>query len=428
MLFETPKISQKIAVIGGGIAGLGAAQLLADHHQVVLFEAAPRLGGHARTVIAGKRGDQPVDTGFIVFNRVNYPHMVQLFEGLDVPIADSNMSFGASIGGGRLEYALRSVGSLFTQKRNLANPAFLRMVYDINRFNTHAVRLADDPRQSIGQFLERLGTGPWFRDYYILPLSGAIWSTPTRGILEFPAQAMIGFFKNHHLLSATGQHKWYTVQGGSIEYVRRLQASLVQKGVDIRLSAPVQQVTRAGGGVQVKAVGGVAQRFDQVILATHSDDSLAMLGDSSGQERAALGAVRYQPNRAVLHCDEAMMPRRRNAWASWVYTDHGGAPGERIALSYWMNSLQPIPHNDPMFVTLNSTRAIDPAKIYDQVEFRHPVYDLPALAAQQAVRGFNGTNNTWFCGAWMRNGFHEDGLVSAVDVVSGIALAGAVAA
>jgi len=429
MPFETANNArQKVAVIGAGISGLGAAHLLADRHQVVLFEAALRLGGHARTVIAGKRGDQPVDTGFIVFNRVNYPHMVQLFEDLDVPVADSNMSFGASIRGGALEYALRSVGSVFVQKRNAVNPAFLRMLWDINRFNTHAVRLANDPGMTIGGFLDRLGTGAWFRDYYILPLSGAIWSTPTRGILEFPAQAMIRFFQNHALLSATGQHQWYTVQGGSVEYVRRLAASLARRGVDIRLSAPVQQVTRDAAGVVVKAQGGAEERFDQVILATHSDDSLAMLGDPSTAERAALGAVRYQPNQVVLHCDETVMPRRRGAWASWVYTEPAGARDDAIALTYWMNSLQPIPKDDPLFVTLNSTRAIDPAKIYDQVEFSHPVYDLAALAAQQAVRRFNGTRNTWFCGAWMRNGFHEDGLASAVDVAAGIARASAVAA
>jgi hypothetical protein len=429
MPFETPKFSaQRIAVIGAGISGMGAAHLLADDHEVVLYEAAPRLGGHARTVMAGKRGDQPVDTGFIVFNRVNYPHMVQMFEALEVPVADSSMTFGASINGGALEYGLRSVGSVFCQPRNAVNPNFLRMLWDINRFNTQALRVADDPGLTIGQFLQKLGTGPWFRDYYILPLSGAIWSTPTQGILDFPAQAMVQFFKNHALLSATGQHKWYTVQGGSIEYVRRLSDSLTRRGVDIRLSAPVQQVMRDDTGVAVKAWGGTIERFDQVILATHSDDSLAMLGDPSPDERAALGSVKYQPNHVVLHSDESMMPKRQGAWASWVYTQEAGQRSDRIDLTYWMNSLQPIPKDDPLFVTLNSNRAIDPSKVYDEVEFRHPVYDLAALEGQKAVRGFNGTRNTWFCGAWMRNGFHEDGLASAVDVAAGIARATVVAA
>ncbi|WP_108483668.1 NAD(P)/FAD-dependent oxidoreductase [Oceaniglobus ichthyenteri] len=415
---------QRIAVIGAGISGMGAAHYLADHNHVVMFEAAPRLGGHARTVMAGKRDDQPVDTGFIVFNRVNYPHLVKLFETLDVPIADSNMSFGASINGGALEYGLRSFNSVFAQKKNMANPKFLRMLWDINTFNRRAVDVANDPEMTIGDFLRKLGTGAWFRDFYILPLSGAIWSTPTHGILDFPAQTMVQFFKNHALLSATGQHPWFTVKGGSVEYVRRLAASLEQRGVDIRLSAPIQQITRDGVGVTIKAKGGVPERFDQVILATHSDDSLAMLGDPSPEETAALGAVRYQPNQVVLHCDDTMMPRSRQAWASWAYTEPAGPRNDRIDLTYWMNSLQPIPHDDPLFVTLNSKRPIDPAKIYDQVEFRHPVYDLAALQGQKDVRRFNGANNTWYCGAWMRNGFHEDGLASAYDVAERIARAG----
>ncbi len=430
MPFESVEgMAQRIAVIGAGISGMGAAHLLAKRHNVVLFEAGARLGGHARTVIAGKRGDQPVDTGFIVFNKVNYPYICDLFNRLDVPIADSNMSFGASINGGALEYGLRSFGSVFAQKRNLANPRFLQMLSDISRFNRRAVATATDPAMTIGDFLRVLGTGPWFRDYYILPLSGAIWSTPKRDILDFPARAMIEFFRNHALLQATGQHPWYTVRGGSVEYVRRLEASLVRGGVAVRTKAAVQSVTRLGGGVQVKVAGQPVEAFDRVVMATHSDDSLAMIGDASDDERVGLGAVRYQTNRAILHCDASVMPRRHGAWASWVYTEPKGKPaGDPIDLSYWMNSLQPIPHDDPMFVTLNTTRQLDPAKIYDEVEFRHPVYDLSALGGQAAVRAMNGARNTWFCGAWMRNGFHEDGLASAFDVAEGILRAGAVAA
>ncbi|WP_226780195.1 NAD(P)/FAD-dependent oxidoreductase [Oceaniglobus trochenteri] len=423
MPFETGKAAaQRIAVIGGGISGMGAAHMLSDRHQVVLYEAAPRLGGHARTVIAGKRGDQPVDTGFIVFNKVNYPNMVRLFDDLGVPVVESNMSFGASINGGALEYGLRSFGSVFAQRRNIANPRFLRMLSDIARFNSRAVSVANRPDMTIRAFLDALGTGAWFRDYYLLPLSGAIWSTPTRGILDFPAQAMISFFRNHALLGATGQHQWYTVKGGSVEYVRRLQDRMERRGVDIRTRASVQEVRRGAQGVQIKAEGQPLEQFDQVVLATHSDDSLALLGDASPAERAALGAVKYQPNRIVLHCDETLMPRRKGAWASWVYAEpKGGAQSDRIDLSYWMNSLQPIPRDDPMFVTLNSTRPIDPAKIYDEAEFRHPVYDLAALEGQAAVRRMNGARNTWFCGAWMRNGFHEDGLSSGLEVAGGIA-------
>ncbi|MFN3936062.1 MAG: NAD(P)/FAD-dependent oxidoreductase [Gemmobacter sp.] len=422
MPFEPLPVSpRRIAVIGGGIAGMSAAHFLSRDNAVVLFEAEPRLGGHARTVIAGRRRDQPVDTGFIVFNRVNYPNLLRLFEALGVPVAESDMSFGASIDGGRIEYGLRNLDAVFAQRRNIARPAFLRMMTDVLRFNAQALSVANDPAVTIGEFLEQLGTGPWFRDYYILPLSGAIWSTPTRGILDFPAQALVRFFKNHALLSHTGQHQWYTVRGGSIEYVRRLEASMRAAGVDIRLGAEVAGIRREAAGAFVRARGGAWEPFDAVVLATHSDDSLRLLSDATPAERAALSAVRYQPNEAVLHADESLMPRRRRAWASWVYTEPQGKTSDRIDLTYWMNSLQPIPKDDPLFVTLNSTRPIREELIHDVVTFRHPVYDRAALAAQGHIREINGQNGTWFCGAWMKNGFHEDGIASALDVVEALA-------
>ncbi|MEP2640899.1 FAD-dependent oxidoreductase [Roseobacter sp.] len=411
---HTPR--RKIAVIGGGISGMGAAYMLSKHHTVTLFEAEPRLGGHARTVMAGKRGDQPVDTGFIVFNHANYPFMSALFEQLDVPVVKSSMSFGASIDGGRLEYALTSLDALFAQRKNAANPAFLGMICDIMRFNKRAVEVAQDPSLSLGDFLDKLGTGRWFRDYYLLPLSGAIWSTPTDKIMDFPAHALIEFFKNHALLGVHGQHQWYTVDGGSTQYVTRLDAALRQADVQMRLGGAVQSVVRSLGQITVKTAGAGAEAFDHVVFATHSDDTLRLLGDPSPQETRALGAVAYQPNDIVLHADTGIMPKRRKTWASWNYTEDKGAPSDRIDLTYWMNSLQPIPADDLHFVTLNTQRTIREDLIYDQVTLRHPVYDLAALDAQQQVASFNGTANTWFCGAWMKNGFHEDGLSSAVDV------------
>jgi uncharacterized protein len=418
MPFETMEAGpRRIAVIGGGISGMAAAHLLAPSASVVLFESEGRLGGHARTVLAGKRGDQPVDTGFIVFNKVNYPHLVKLFTDLDVPVADSSMTFGASLRGGRMEYALASLNALFATRSNIVNPAFLRMLRDIVYFNKHAEAAATDPSLTIGDLLENLGTGPYFRDYYITPLSGAIWSTPVQGILDFPAQALIRFFKNHALLGVYGQHQWYTVQGGSIEYVRRLQASLVAHGAELRLGAPIAGVKRVPGGAMVRTHGGDWDMFDEVIFATHSDTALSLLSDATPAETAALSAVRYQPNEAVLHADTNLMPKRRSCWASWVYCEPAGPKPDRIDLTYWMNSLQPIPQDDPLFVTLNSTQAIRQELIHDTVTFQHPVFDLPALAAQDAIRTMNGTRNTWFCGAWMRNGFHEDGFQSAVDVV-----------
>jgi uncharacterized protein len=418
MPFETNIAApRRIAVIGGGISGMAAAHLLAPTASVVLFESEHRLGGHARTVLAGKRGDQPVDTGFIVFNKVNYPHLVKLFTDLDVPIADSSMTFGASLRGGKMEYALASLNALFATRSNIVNPAFLRMLRDILHFNKHAEAAATDPAQTIGDLLQTLGTGPYFRDYYITPLSGAIWSTPVQGIMDFPAQALIRFFKNHALLGVYGQHQWYTVQGGSIEYVRRLHASLVTHGVDLRLGAAIAGVKRVPGGAMLRAHGAEWEMFDEVIFATHSDTALKLLSDASPEETAALSAVLYQPNEAVLHSDSSLMPKRRSCWASWVYCEPAGPKPDRIDLTYWMNSLQPIPQDDPLFVTLNSTQPIRQELIHDTVTFHHPVFDLPAINAQSTIRAMNGTQNTWFCGAWMRNGFHEDGFQSAVDVV-----------
>ena len=417
----------RIAVIGGGISGMGAAYALSDSQNVTLYEAAPRLGGHARTVLAGKAGTQPVDTGFIVFNYANYPNMADLFDALNVPVVKSNMSFGASLRGGRIEYGLANFSAIFAQKRNLANPNFLRMLRDILKFNARGLELAQDPTMTISEFLQRLGSGPWFRDYYLLPLSGAIWSTPTEKILDFPARAMLQFFENHALLSHTGQHQWYTVQGGSQEYVQRLEAALVDRGVAVRVKTPVSSVIRHDRQVEIRSAGHPPEYFDEVVFATHSDDSLRLLEDPSAFEVQALGAVKYQPNNITLHCDERIMPKRRACWSSWVYTETEDKTSDQIDLTYWMNSLQPIPLDDPHFVTLNSTRPIREDKIYDQVTLRHPVYDLHALAAQEKIATRNGTNRTWFCGAWMKNGFHEDGLSSGLDVAQSIILKSALA-
>lgn len=411
---------RKIAVIGSGISGLGAAHLLAGRHNVTLFEAERRLGGHARTVMAGKNGDQPVDTGFIVFNRVTYPNLVSLFESLNVPVAPSSMSFGVSIGGGRFEYGLKSLDALFAQRSNLVRPEFHRMLRDILRFNARAKEASRDRSLTIGGLVDRLGLGKWFRDYYLLPFSGAIWSTPKEQIMEFPAWSMVAFFENHGLLHHSGQHQWYTVQGGAREYVSRLENRMRREGVEIRLGAPVQAVSRQEMGVRIRPWGGAWESFDDVVFATHSDDTLRLLSDASPREQRALGAIAYQPNEAVLHCDATLMPKRRKVWSSWVYAETGNQPSDRIDLTYWMNSLQPIPRDDMHFVTLNTRRPIREDLVYDATTFRHPVYNAAALAAQGEIRSFNGTNFTWFCGAWMKHGFHEDGLSSAVDVVNGI--------
>ena len=411
---------KKIAIIGGGISGLGAAYALSKTYQVTLYEAENRLGGHARTILSGKNGQQPVDTGFIVFNYPNYPELSQLFAELNVPVAKSDMSFGASLKNGKIEYALRNFDAIFAQRKNVLNPQFMKMVWDINRFNTIGLTVADDESLTIGQFLKRLKTGDWFRDYYLLPLSGAIWSTPTEKILDFPAYAMLQFFKNHALLSRSGQHQWYTVKGGSREYVSRLENALVQNQVEIRLNTPVASVTRHTANIVIKTYSSEPQTFDEVVFATHSDDTLAILSDPSKMEERSLASIKYQNNDVVLHADVSVMPKLYKCWSSWVYTEREDKSTDKIDLTYWMNSLQPIPLNDPLFVTLNSTGNIDQNKIYDQVTMRHPVYDLSVLSAQKDISMNNGQNRTWFSGAWMKNGFHEDGLSSGLDVARSI--------
>lgn len=421
-------VRKSIAVIGAGISGLGAAYALSNTHNVTLFEAERRLGGHARTIIAGKNGDQPVDTGFIVFNYANYPNLSRMFEDLDVPVTKSDMSFGASVRGGQLEYGLAGFSAFFAQKRNLLNPFLWGLLRDIFRFNARALDTAQAcPDLTIGEFLDKLEMGRWFRDYYLLPLTGAIWSTPTHQVCDFPAQAMVRFLNNHGLLVYENIHQWYTVQGGSVSYVDRMATALRQAGVQLRLGVPVNAVSRTDFGVSVKARGAQAQMFDEVVFATHSDDSLRLLSDPSVDEFRLLSSIRYQANEVVLHADESIMPRQKDVWSSWNYCE---APTDRdgqIDMTYWMNRLQPIPADDAHFVTLNSNRLIREELTYDHVTLRHPIYDLRALAAQKGVRAMNGTNNTWFCGAWMRDGFHEDGLTSGFEVADAILAHSAVA-
>ena len=411
---------KKIAVIGAGISGMGAAHALASDHSVVLFEAEDRLGGHARTRMAGKNRDQPVDTGFIVFNYANYPNMTKLFDHLDVPVIKSNMSFGASFDGGRMEYGLASMNALFAQRSNIASPKFLRMVRDILKFNAKGLEASQDETLTIGQLLDNLKLSDYFRDHYLLPFSGAIWSTPKEKILDFPAYAMMRFFDNHALLGATGQHQWYTVDGGSRKYVTRLDADMRKRGVEMRLGAPIDAVRRTADGADVKTHAADWEHFDEVIFATHSDDTLRMLSDATPTETAVLGAVRYQPNKVILHSDTSIMPKRRQVWSSWVYSEDAARTDTEINLTYWMNSLQPWLKGQDMMVTLNSNRPIKEDLIWDEVTLHHPVYDLAAIAAQQAAAAMNGLNRTWFCGAWMKNGFHEDGLSSALDVVNAL--------
>ncbi|WP_281995736.1 NAD(P)/FAD-dependent oxidoreductase [Ruegeria faecimaris] len=419
MFDETQRGRKKIAIVGAGISGLSAAYYLSENNDVTLFEAEPRLGGHARTVMAGKNGDQPVDTGFIVFNYATYPYLTRLFDTLNVPVEKSEMSFGATIDNGRIEYGLNNLRTLTAQKRNLARPAYYKMIADILRFGREAPDAAKDDDTTIGELVDQLRLGHWFRHNYLMPMCGAIWSTPVEFVDQFPARSLVQFFRNHALLAngRANQHQWYTVKGGSIEYVRRIDATLRARGAEIRLASPVQRVQRNEIGVTVHSQGQ-SDQYDEIILATHSDQSLAILGqDATPAEAAALGAIRYQPNTAILHCDPSQMPKRRACWSSWTYRSQAG----NVGVTYWMNRLQNIPDSDPLFVTLNASSEIAADKIYDQVEFAHPVFDKAALWAQGQIREMQGQNRTWFAGAYNRHGFHEDGIASAMHVVERIA-------
>lgn len=407
---------QRVAIIGGGISGMAAAYLLAPHHAVSLFEAAPQLGGHARTIVAGVNGDQPVDTGFIVFNYANYPHLTRMFQALDVPVVKSDMSFGISVDDGRVEYALRNIRALVAQKRNMLRPGFARMLRDIMRFNAQAEALARDDSTTLGALMDEMQLGPWFQNYYLMPFCGAIWSTPPSEIRKFPARAILRFFRNHALLGAADQHQWWTVQGGSVEYVKRLGAHLAASGVEIHTATPVEHVARSGGKSVITAKGAVFEAFDQVIFACHADQALRLMASPTGAEQAALGAVKFQNNEMVLHRDTAQMPKRRNVWSSWVYKADTNGANTAIGVTYWMNRLQNIPDSDPLFVSLNPSRPVRDEMIYDQTTFRHPVFDMGALAAQKQLAAMQGQNNTWFAGAWLRHGFHEDGFASAARI------------
>lgn len=404
-----------IAIIGGGISGLAAAYLLSPLYRVTLYEAEPRLGGHARTVLAGKSGNQPVDTGFIVFNYANYPHLTGMFRDLDVPVVRSDMSFGISIDDGRLEYGLRDLRALFAQRRNLFRPEFHRMIRDIFRFNKLAEGWTESRDGTIAEMVAELRLGESFMNHYLLPVSGAIWSSTPKQMLEFPARSVVRFFRNHGLLSHKDQHQWWTVEGGSVEYVRRLTQRLRSRGAQLHVSEPVQGVTRDAEGVHIHLKDCTATH-DQVIFACHSDQALRLLTRPSGAENRLLGAMGYQDNRMVLHRDPGQMPANRACWSSWVYKAGKSGPDAGVGVTYWMNRLQNINEADPLFVTINPGKDIPDEAIYDQAMFRHPVFDTAAIDAQAQIGQIQGQDRTWFAGAYLRHGFHEDGFASAVRI------------
>jgi len=421
---------QRVAVIGSGIAGLSAAHHLNQHVDLSLFEAGSYFGGHTHTVDVALPTAQGtvthgVDTGFLVYNQRTYPGLIGLFESLNIRTAASDMSFSVQARwddtGKVLEWNGANLNSVFAQRSNLLRPRFWGLLSDIMRFNQLATDLAksaeaDALAQPLQQFLDEHRFGTAFRQGYLLPMLGCIWSCPTTQMLQFPVATMVRFCDNHGLLQVNNRPPWFTVAGGAKHYVQ----AITEPNIDKRLNTPVLGIARDEQGVQVRTAQGV-EHFDHVVLATHADQSLDLLERPSNDEQALLGAIRFQANRAVLHTDTRVMPKRRLAWAAWNYQrTQDDSENARVCLHYWLNRLQPLPFKQDVIVSLNPASAIDPTTILGSYDYDHPVFDLPAIAAQSKLPRLQGQHRTWYAGAWMRYGFHEDGYQAGLAVAKGL--------
>jgi len=409
---------KKIAVVGTGIAGLSAAWLLNQRHEITVYEQNDYIGGHSNTTDIRIDGRTiPVDTGFIVFNPVNYPNLVALFQHLDVPTTVSEMSFSASLNNGALEYSGTNLRGLFAQPKNLFRPRFLRMMKDLMRFYRQAPQLIDDPsleRVPLGAFLRAHRYSDTFIYDHLMPMGAAIWSSSIQQMLAFPTLAFLRFFDNHGLVQLTNQPEWRTVSGGSREYVRRLTATFANR---IRTDQPVARVERNGNSQTIITADGSREIYDHVVFACHADQALQLLSNPTAEEQSTLSTIRYQPNTAVLHTDTNLMPVRKHAWASWNYLGTGKDPADQIlCVTYLMNRLQKLPTHTPVMVTLNPCRTIDPAKIIRRYEYEHPLFDAAAIRCQPRLWDLQGRQNTWFCGAYFGSGFHEDGIQAGLAV------------
>jgi uncharacterized protein len=421
----------RIAIVGSGISGLSAAHHLHGKAEITLFEAGDYFGGHTHTVdvtLPTPTGMQThgVDTGFLVYNERTYPGLIALFEELKVATVKSDMSFSVQVpnknGQGALEWNGANLNTVFAQRSNLFKPSFLLMLRDVIRFNTLATELAErnqdhELAQPLSGFLFSHKFSDAFRDWYLLPMLGCIWSCPTDQMLKFPVATMIRFCHNHGLIQVNNRPQWYTVAGGARHYVEKILAGISDK----RLNTPVLRIERDAHSVTLQTHNG-SERFDQVILACHADQSLAMLAEPTPQEVATLGAIRYHPNRAVLHTDTSVMPKKKLAWAAWNYerAAHSDTESTRVCLHYWLNLLQPLPFTQDVIVSLNPVHEIDPAHILGEYDYAHPVFDLPAIQAQAQMPQLQGQQHTWFAGAWMGYGFHEDGFKAGRDAAQNL--------
>jgi uncharacterized protein len=422
----------KIAVIGSGISGLSAAwQLSRDGHDVSLYEAGHYFGGHTNTVDVDIDGQRfGVDTGFLVFNHRTYPNLVRLFEQLKVHTSASDMSFAvkmpmsSSAGARALEWAGSNLDTVFAQRRNLLSPRFWRMLRDIMRFNRQTTDMALTAGAMdeipLGEFLDANQYGTEFRDWYLLPMAGCIWSCPTEQMLAFPLATFVRFCHNHGLIQVSNRPQWHTVTGGARHYVQKMLEAISQSYLNTAVTSVRRVPVGASFQARVESVRGV-QLYDHVVLATHSDQALRLLQDASDTERAMLAAVGYQPNQAILHTDASCLPERRKAWSAWNY-ESTGTDESRVCVHYLLNKLQPLPVKTPIIVSLNPIHAPDPAKVLASFDYAHPVFDGPAIDAQRQLLSMQGDRNTWFAGAWTGYGFHEDGLKSGLSVAAAIAV------
>lgn len=411
---------RKIAVIGSGISGASAAWALQGAHDVTLYEAAARPGGHTATVDVDYDGRHvAVDTGFIVYNELNYPDLTALFAHLGVATHESAMGFSLSLDGGRMEWCGSSYRSIFAQKRNFLSPSFFRMLREIMRFNRQCVADRDSGalgHATIGEYLTHRRFSAGFRDSYLIPMAAAVWSTPRVKMLDFPAAAFISFFENHRLIH-NERPLWRTVSGGARNYLDRLLSPL---GQSLRLGMPVKAIMRDPTGVTLWTGETPAHRYDHVVVATHSDQALALLADPSQVEEKILSAIPYRPNRVVLHRDPRLMPKRRAAWAAWNYMRSTGDDAAEVCVTYWMNRLQGIDDAMPLFVSLNPTVEPREELTFGEWSFDHPQFDARALSAQARLDDIQDVRRTHFAGAWTRYGFHEDGLRSGLDAAAAL--------
>jgi len=412
-------VKKKLAIVGSGISGMAAAWFLHRRFDITLFEQNDYVGGHTNTVTIEEGNRKvPVDTGFMVFNHVTYPLLTRLFKELAVETEATDMSFSVQHRPSNLEFNGGNLDLLFVQRRNLLSPRYWRMLFSIDRFNKEAIPAINDPRWAdftLAQYIQSRGYGSDMLDRYLIPMSSAVWSTPPEEMLDFPAMTLLRFWHNHGFLGLDKRHQWFTVTGGSRNYAQKLTAPYQEQ---IRRSRKVIGVKRSPKSVELSFAEGTSETFDKVLLASHADQSLAMLSDPTEQESRLLREFRYQPNTATVHTDESFMPRLRRCWASWNYRLEGSEKGvERATIHYWMNNLQHIQGEKNYFVSLNCENQIAPEHILRRIKYEHPLFSLSAIKAQRELDSFNNLSpdqTTYYAGAWFNYGFHEDGLASAL--------------